>query len=245
MKLTPELIAARDSYLNPLKDREIDLRGLKLPAIENLGVTRDQVDTLDLSDNDILTLGNFPHLDRLAHLLLSNNLVSRIEPRIAFSLPRLTTLVLTNNQIASFAHLAPLGRFPMLQYLSLIGNPIAREKYYREWVVWKCKSLRVLDFRRIKDKVSRAPVVRAQEYSHPPFARIASMLTPTHVLPLRPHLCAYRSAHWQSPSWRHPTVGHPPWPTRSLHPRAATRRPRYRSAPLQRQSLSTAHRAGS
>lgn len=152
MKLTPELIAATQSYLNPLQDRELDLRGHKIPAIENLGVTRDQVDTLDLTDNDILTLANFPHLDRLAHLLLSNNLISRIEPRLAFAIPRLTTLVLTNNEIASFAQLAPLGKFPMLEYLTLIGNPVAREKYYREWVVWKCKTVRVLDYRRVKDR---------------------------------------------------------------------------------------------
>lgn len=132
----------------------MSLRGHKIPAIENLGVTRDQLDTLDLTDNDLMTLGNFPHLDRLAHLLLSNNLISRIEPRLAFSLPRLTTLTLANNQIASFAQLAPLARFPQLEYLTLIGNPIAREKYYREWVVWKVKTVRVLDFKRVKDQVS-------------------------------------------------------------------------------------------
>ncbi|CAO1617343.1 unnamed protein product [Parajaminaea phylloscopi] len=152
MKLTPELLAASQSALNPLGDRELDLRGHKIPAIENLGVTRDQLDTLDLSDNDVLSLSNFPHLDRLAHLFLSNNLISRIEPRLAFAIPRLTSLVLTNNQISSFHQLVPLGKFPMLEFVSLIGNPIARERHYREFVVAKCKSLRVLDFRRIKDK---------------------------------------------------------------------------------------------
>ena len=59
MKLTPELIASCPSYLNPLKDRQLDLRGEigrvlvlldlpiilrplghKIPAIENLGVTK-------------------------------------------------------------------------------------------------------------------------------------------------------------------------------------------------------------
>lgn len=153
MKLTPELLAASQSSLNTLGDRELDLRGYKIPAIENLGITRDQIDTLDLSDNDLLSLSNFPHLDRLAHLLLSNNLISRIEARLAFAIPRLTSLVLTNNQIASFHQLLPLGKFPMLEFLSLIGNPIARERHYREFVVARCKSLRVLDYRRIKDKV--------------------------------------------------------------------------------------------
>lgn len=153
MKLTPELIASTPTQLNPLGDRELSLRGLKIPTIENLGVTRDQIDTLDLTDNDILTLAGLPHLDRLAHLLLSNNLISRIDARLAWSLPRLTTLVLTNNQISSFAQLKGLSKFPMLEYVTLIGNPVAREKYYREWIVAKCKTIRVLDYRRVKDKV--------------------------------------------------------------------------------------------
>lgn len=40
MKLTPELIAHSKSALNPLKERQLDLRGLQIPAIENLGASR-------------------------------------------------------------------------------------------------------------------------------------------------------------------------------------------------------------
>lgn len=40
MKLTPELIGWSESRISPLEDRELDLRGHKIPAIENLGVTR-------------------------------------------------------------------------------------------------------------------------------------------------------------------------------------------------------------
>jgi U2 small nuclear ribonucleoprotein A' len=57
MKLTPELLAQAPSALNPVKERELNLRGVwavsllphranplppghKIPAIENLGVTR-------------------------------------------------------------------------------------------------------------------------------------------------------------------------------------------------------------
>ncbi|PQE26293.1 U2 small nuclear ribonucleo A protein [Rutstroemia sp. NJR-2017a BBW] len=38
MRLTAELIQNSLSYLNPLKERELDLRGHKIPAVENLGV---------------------------------------------------------------------------------------------------------------------------------------------------------------------------------------------------------------
>jgi hypothetical protein len=40
MKITPELIAHSKSSLNPVKERQLDLRGLQIPAIENLGAAR-------------------------------------------------------------------------------------------------------------------------------------------------------------------------------------------------------------
>jgi len=40
MKLTPELLAQASSAINPVKERQLDLRGYKIPAIENLGVTK-------------------------------------------------------------------------------------------------------------------------------------------------------------------------------------------------------------
>jgi U2 small nuclear ribonucleoprotein A' len=40
MRLTTDLIHSSLSYLNPLKERELDLRGHKIPAIENLGVAK-------------------------------------------------------------------------------------------------------------------------------------------------------------------------------------------------------------
>ncbi|MCO5558247.1 hypothetical protein L7F22_011826 [Adiantum nelumboides] len=126
--------------------------GHKIPAIENLGVTQDQNDCLDLTDNDIRALTNFPVLKRLHTLIASNNLVSRIDHRLANSLPRLTTLVLTNNALADLSALDPLGRFPLLEFLTLQGNPVSRKKHYREYVVWKCKKVRVLDFQRVKQK---------------------------------------------------------------------------------------------
>lgn len=38
MKLTPELIESSPSYINPLKDRELDLRGkaLRIPVIRSI-----------------------------------------------------------------------------------------------------------------------------------------------------------------------------------------------------------------
>ena len=34
-----------------------------------------------------------------------------------------------------------------------MGNPVKERKWYREWVVFRVPSLRVLDFQKIRDKV--------------------------------------------------------------------------------------------
>lgn len=152
VKLTPELLAQAPSGLNPVKERQLDLRGYKIPAIENLGVTKDQHDAIDLTDNSIVALGNLPLLKRLRTLLLANNRIASISPSIHLSVPNLTTLILTGNNISELGDLEPLRELKGLQYMSLLGNPVREKKWYREWLAWRIPSLRVLDFQRIRDK---------------------------------------------------------------------------------------------
>ncbi|KAF5312621.1 hypothetical protein D9619_003479 [Psilocybe cf. subviscida] len=152
MKLTPELLAQVPSQLNPLKERQLDLRGYKIPAIENLGVTRDQHDAIDFTDNAIVTLGNLPLLKRLHTLLLANNRINTISASIHLSVPNLQTLVLTNNTIVELGDLEPLRELRHLQFLTLLGNPVTEKKWYREWLAWRIPGLRVIDFQRIRDK---------------------------------------------------------------------------------------------
>jgi hypothetical protein len=40
VRLTVETISDANHYVNPVKQREISLRNLQIPAIENLGVTK-------------------------------------------------------------------------------------------------------------------------------------------------------------------------------------------------------------
>ncbi|KAG8219995.1 L domain-like protein [Butyriboletus roseoflavus] len=156
VKLTPELLAQAPSAINPVRERQLDLRGYKIPTIENLGVTKDQHDAIDFTDNSITALGNLPLLKRLRTLLLANNRVSSISPSIDLSVPNLTTLVLTANSISELGDLEPLKELKILKYLSLIGNPVREKKWYREWLAWRIPSLRVLDFQRIRDKERQA-----------------------------------------------------------------------------------------
>ena len=110
-------------------------------------------DSLDLTDNDIRSLSNFPSLPRLKCLLLSNNRISKIAPNLSQHLPNLTTVVLTNNAITELSDLDGLAGCKSIEILSLMDNPVTKKKYYREWVVWKIPSVRVLDFNKIKKTV--------------------------------------------------------------------------------------------
>lgn len=68
-------------------------------------------------------------------------------------LPKLHTLVLTNNRLVNLVEIDPLASLPRLQFLSLLDNNVTKKPNYRLYVIHKLKSLRVLDFKKIKNKV--------------------------------------------------------------------------------------------
>lgn len=152
VRLTADLIWKSPHFFNAIKERELDLRGNKIAVIENLGATEDQFDTIDLSDNEIVKLENFPYLNRLGTLLINNNRITRINPNIGEFLPKLHTLVLTNNRLVNLVELDPLASLPKLQFLSLLDNNITKKPNYRLYVIHKLKQLRLLDFKKVKQK---------------------------------------------------------------------------------------------
>ncbi|XP_034021370.1 U2 small nuclear ribonucleoprotein A' isoform X1 [Thalassophryne amazonica] len=152
VKLSVELIEQAAQYTNPVRDRELDLRGYKIPVLENLGATLDQFDTIDLSDNEVRKLEGFPLLRRLKTLLLNNNRICRIGENLEQSLPALRELVLTNNSIQDLGDLDPLASVKTLTLLSLLRNPVTNKKHYRLYVINKIPQIRVLDFQKVKLK---------------------------------------------------------------------------------------------
>ncbi|KAM0342649.1 hypothetical protein ACHAPU_009379 [Fusarium lateritium] len=150
MRLTADLIRDSLSYLNPIKERELDLRGHRIPAIENLGVAGPH-DAIDFTDNDIQVLGNFPLSPRITTLLLARNRVSTIQPSLVKAIPNLSNLVLSSNNLVELADLDTLGSFPRLTHLVLSDNPVSKKENYRYWVLWKCPSVRFLDFVKVKE----------------------------------------------------------------------------------------------
>ncbi|TKX27653.1 U2 small nuclear ribonucleoprotein A [Elsinoe australis] len=150
MRLTSDLISDSNTYLNPLKERELDLRGNKIPQIENLGLAKDQ-DAIDFTDNAIASLSNFPLFPRLKSLYLARNRVAHIAPNLAKNIPNLETVVLTDNNLAELADLEPLKEFRKLTHISLVGCPVAAKENYRFFLIWLNPHIRFLDYAKVRD----------------------------------------------------------------------------------------------
>ncbi|KAJ2537786.1 U2 snRNP complex subunit, partial [Coemansia sp. RSA 1933] len=152
MKLTADLVKNSPTYLNPIKDHELDLSNNHITLIENLGATRDLYDTLNLCSNSIRVLGNFPPLTRLKSLYLSNNRIAAIDSRLPTQLPNLVSLVLTGNDIGELKVLEPLRELEGLEHLSLLNNPVMSKPNACLWCVWRLPSVRVLNCERVTQK---------------------------------------------------------------------------------------------
>ncbi|OAF69936.1 hypothetical protein A3Q56_02318 [Intoshia linei] len=149
VQLTNSTILNAFQHTNAVYDRELVLRGYNFVLIENLGATLDQFDSIDFSDNDIRSLDGFPLLYRLKSLYFSNNRIIRVVKGIEESLPNLTDLILTNNLIDTFTDVDQLANLKKLRTLSLIRNPINNHRYYRKYVIYKLRHLKILDFQKI------------------------------------------------------------------------------------------------
>lgn len=148
MRLTAELIGSSEQRTNPLGEREIILRGLAIPVIEHLGVTRDAFDAMDLTDNRLSRLENFPRLLRLCSLSLSGNVIETIDANnMSKNVPHLKYMDLSYNHISTLLEVSNLGKAysatttdnksdkskdnnkskEALEILSLVGNPVQSE----------------------------------------------------------------------------------------------------------------------
>jgi U2 small nuclear ribonucleoprotein A' len=148
--LTTEILKQARGFVNPCKKRELDLRGLSLDTLENLGLTFDQYDVIDISSNYIKRLEKFPSLQRLECIIAHNNCISSMDNEaIARVLPSLRTLLLTNNDISDINEVKSLQKCKTLQHLSLVGNPVTFIENYRMVVIASLPFLRTLDFQKV------------------------------------------------------------------------------------------------
>jgi len=77
---------------------------------------------------------------------------SRFEEQMEESLPFLEDLVLSNNNVQELIDLDPLATIKSLRSVCLLRNPVANKQNYRSYVIYKIPQLRIIDFKRIKDK---------------------------------------------------------------------------------------------
>lgn len=153
VRLTADLILQSPQFFNAVRERELDLRGNKIAVIENLGATEDLYDCIDLSDNEIVKLEGFPALRRLSTLLLNSNRITRVSKTMGAHLPRLHTLILTNNRIANLADLDALASLAgSLRCLSLVDCLVSKKPKYRPYTIHLLPNLKLLDFRKVKQK---------------------------------------------------------------------------------------------
>ncbi len=129
MRLSAEIITQSEQRTNPLGEREIILRGLSIPAIEHLAVTRDLFDAIDFTDNLISNISNFPKLHRLSTLGLGGNLVESVDGKnLKRNVPNLQHLDLSGNKIGGLHVIGSIGDgCAKLETLNLIGNPVTSE----------------------------------------------------------------------------------------------------------------------
>jgi len=150
MRLNADMIARSPAFLNPLKDRELDLRGNKIAVIENLASTQNQFDAIDLSDNEVRKLECLAKLPRLKMLLLNNNRINRIADGLGRAFPNMETLVLSNNQLSTLKELEPLAGLTSIAMLSLVDNLVTKQPNYRAFVISLLPKLKVLDYKKVK-----------------------------------------------------------------------------------------------
>ncbi|XP_064846905.1 leucine-rich repeat-containing protein 49-like isoform X1 [Oncorhynchus masou masou] len=142
-----------------------------------------KLDILDLHGNQISQIGNLSHLSELRLLNLAGNCISRVDNlqgldslteinlrRNCIStvtevdqLPCLQRLFLSCNSITSFDELACLGESCSLSELTLDGNPVALETWYKQAVLRCVLQLRQLDMKRVTEEERRMACVTARK----------------------------------------------------------------------------------
>ena len=81
-----------------------------------------------------------------------NSICSRFGEHLEENLPKLDTLIMTNNNIQELADIETLSSVKTLTMLSLLHNPVVAKPNYRLFVIHRFPNLRVLDFKKVKAK---------------------------------------------------------------------------------------------
>ncbi|XP_052663155.1 leucine-rich repeat-containing protein 49 isoform X1 [Harpia harpyja] len=149
------------SNLENLKNLDVlDLHGNQITKIENISHLS-ELRVLNLARNLLTTVENLNGLDSLTELNLRHNQVSAIKD--VDTLPHLQRLFLSFNNISSFEDILCLADSSSLSDITLDGNPIAQETWYKHTVLHHMMQLRQLDMKRITEEERRMASVAARK----------------------------------------------------------------------------------
>ncbi|XP_049668960.1 leucine-rich repeat-containing protein 49 isoform X2 [Accipiter gentilis] len=167
----------------PVIDGEDHLRLLNfqhncITRIQNISNLQHLV-FLDLYDNQIEEISGVSTLRSLRVLLLGKNRIKRISnlenlknldvldlhgnQKDVDTLPHLQRLFLSFNNISSFEDILCLADSSSLSDITLDGNPIAQETWYKHTVLHHMMQLRQLDMKRITEEERRMASVAARK----------------------------------------------------------------------------------
>ncbi|CAI9615415.1 unnamed protein product, partial [Staurois parvus] len=133
--------------LENLKNLDVlDLHGNQISKIENIGHLG-ELRVLNLARNQITEVENLNGLDLLTELNLRHNNISLV--RDVDTLPSLQLLYLSFNNISRISDILCLADSTSLSEVTLDGNPIAQESWYRQTILGHMLQLRQLDMKRI------------------------------------------------------------------------------------------------
>ncbi|XP_069078464.1 leucine-rich repeat-containing protein 49 isoform X1 [Pleurodeles waltl] len=138
----------------------LDLHGNQITKIENV-CHLGQLRVLNLARNFITVVENLNGLDSLAELNLRHNEITSVKDVDA--LPSLEHLFLSFNNISCFQDILCLSDSTSLSDITLDGNPIAQESWYKQTILCHMLQLRQLDMKRITEEERRTASVLARK----------------------------------------------------------------------------------
>ncbi|MBN3307778.1 LRC49 protein, partial [Amia calva] len=138
----------------------LDLHDNQISKIEHLSHLS-ELRVLNLAGNSIGCVENLKGLDSLTELNLRRNCITTVTD--VDCLPCLQRLFLSCNNIASFDDLVCLGDSRSLSEVTLDGNPLAQETWYKQTALRYMVQLRQLDMKRITEEERRMASVLARK----------------------------------------------------------------------------------
>ncbi|XP_005987828.1 leucine-rich repeat-containing protein 49 [Latimeria chalumnae] len=138
----------------------LDLHGNQICKIENINHLT-ELRVLNLAKNYIVHVNNLKGLDSLAELNLRHNQI--VSVRDADNLPSLQRLFLSYNNISSFEDILCLAESSSISEVTLDGNPVAQESWYRQTFLRLMVQLQQLDMKKITEEERRMASVLARK----------------------------------------------------------------------------------